>query len=425
MHAVLTPVGSAGDVNPFIVLGRALRRRGHRVSLLASEVFARPAADAGLDLVSTWSAEDFERAVANPDLFDARRGPKIVFESIASQLRTSYATLARACDPTDTVLVGHPLSFYARMFEEVHDVAAVTIDLAPSTLRSVYGLSALPGVDLTAWPAWTRALLWWAIDRFAIDPLIAPALNTWRAELGLPPLARVFKTWMHSPQRIIGLFPEWFGPAQPDWPPRVSLVGFVLIDAGGALAPELERFLAAGDPPIVFTPGSANRHAMRFFETAAAAAARLGRRALFVTSYADHLPTPLPGHVHHAAYTSFTALFPRAAAVVHHGGVGTCAQALAAGVPQLLMPMGFDQPDNALRLGRLGVAEAIQPARFTPDAVASALDRLLASQAVNDACRHWRTQVDSSAAAERACELIEQQYAAHGADAREPSLLPD
>jgi UDP:flavonoid glycosyltransferase YjiC (YdhE family) len=376
-------------------------------------VFARAAADAGIELKSTWSAEDFERVVADPELWDPRRGPAVVFTSIVAQLRSSYATLAAACDPSETVLVGHPLCFYARMFEEVHDVAAVTVDLAPSTLRSVYGPAALPAVDLSAWPTWTRRLLWWALDRFAIDPLIAPALNAWRAELGLLPVARVFETWMHSPQQIIGLFPDWFGLPQRDWPRRVSLVGFALIDAGGPLAPDLERFLQAGEPPIVFTPGSANRHAARFFETAAAATARLGRRALFVTSYREHLPQPLPAHVHHATYTSFTALFPRAAAVVHHGGVGTSAQALAAGAPQLVMPIGFDQPDNAIRLQKLGVAQAIAPARFTPEAVAPALDRLLTSGPVREACRRWRGRVDSAASTRAACDLIEQRYSAH------------
>jgi rhamnosyltransferase subunit B len=416
MHAVLTPVGSAGDVNPFIVVGRELRRRGHRVTLLASEVFGRAASDAGLELVSVWSAAEFERATKNPDLFDPRRGPAVVFGAIRDQLRPSYGVLERTCDTHDAVIVGHPLSFYARVFEDVHRVPAVTIDLAPGTLRSAYGPAALPGLNISRWPPWVRRGLWWALDRFAIDPMIAPTLNRWRGELGLAPISRVFD-WMHSPQRIIGLFPDWFGAPQADWPPQTRLTGFALIETG-ALAPDVERFLDAGEPPVVFTPGSANRHAAHFFRTAVDATARLGRRALFVTGYADHLPSPLPAHVWRADYTSFTALFPRAAAVVHHGGVGTCAQGLAAGVPQLLMPMGFDQPDNALRVASLGVGTSIAPAHFSPPRVAAALAHLLTRADVATACRRWRDEVDSAGAVRQACDFIEQQH-------REPFRFPN
>src|SRR5205823_3036987 len=98
---------------------------------------------------------------------------------------------------------------------------------------------------------------------------------------------------------------------------------FVLSDEScspEAEAHDLERFMANGDPPVVFTPGSANRHAAPFFRAAIEATAGIGRRALLVTSYREHLPASLPGHAHHVAYASFATLFPRAAAVVHHGG---------------------------------------------------------------------------------------------------------
>jgi len=160
----------------------------------------------------------------------------------------------------------------------------------------------------------------------------------------------------------------------------------------------------------VITPGSANRHAAAFFRAAIDAAGRLRRRALLVTGYGDHVPHPLPTHAHHATFAPFSTLFPGVAAVVHHGGIGTCAQGLAAGVPQLVMPMGFDQPDNAARLVRLGVGHVIRPAQFTAPAVAAALDRLLSSAAVADRCAQWRREICASEAAARTCDLIEAQF---------------
>ena len=215
-----------------------------------------------------------------------------------------------------------------------------------------------------------------------------------------------FKSWVHSPQRVLGLFPDWFAPPQPDWPAQLRLTGFLLSDHGDAV----ESPVPVAERPIVFTPGSANRHASRFFATAIAATALIRRRAVLVTSYRDHLPTSLPDHVEHLAWTSFPALFSGAAAVVHHAGIGTCAQGLGEGVPQLLTPMGFDQPDNALRTSRLGVGEVIPPERFTPQLVAAALRRLLSNGDVAAACARCRARVDPNAAVRCASDVIEEQY---------------
>lgn len=175
---------------------------------------------------------------------------------------------------------------------------------------------------------------------------------------------------------------------------------------------------------MVFTPGTANRHAAEFFRAAIEATAAIRRRAILVTSYRERLPASLPPHVRHVRYASFAALFPRSAAVVHHGGIGTCAQALAARVPQLVMPMGFDQPDNASRLARLGVGETIRPARFTAARVAPALDRLLSAGDVTIACRRWQERVEGANAVRQACDLIEEQYDSRSRGAGGPAPRP-
>jgi rhamnosyltransferase subunit B len=417
MHVILTPVGSAGDVNPFIVVGRELRRRGHRVTLLATDVFAEVVANAGLQFASVASREEYERATNNPDLWHPRRGLKVILDLLLPQIRRAYAILEREYQPNEMVLVGHPLALPTRVFEESHRVPAVTIHLAPGVFRSDFRQPAMPsGADISGWPRWAKRLLWWAVDRLSIDPLITPALNAWRAELGLRPVSRVFQSWINSPRRVLGLFPDWFGDPQPDWPPQLRLTGFVLSDESCAPTQEaaasragLEQFLASGDAPVVFTPGSANQHGAEFFRAAIDATARLGRRALLVTGYRDHLPAALPGHAYHARYASFATLFPRAAAVVHHGGIGTCAQGLAAGVPQLVMPMAFDQPDNALRLTRLGVAAALPPSRFTARRVAESLSGLL-SDDVKIACRRLSKKIDGAESLKRACDAIEERF---------------
>jgi UDP:flavonoid glycosyltransferase YjiC (YdhE family) len=254
--------------------------------------------------------------------------------------------------------------------------------------------------------------MWALIDRVGIDPLIAPALNQWRRTLGLPPVRRVFKEWINSPRLVVGLFPDWFGPRQPDWPTRFHHASFPLWD-DARTPPDLEltTFLDAGTAPVVVSPGSANRHATSFFAAAAAALRRLGRRGLFLTGFAEQLPPDLPNTILHRAYAPFSAVLPRAAALVHHGGIGTMAQGFAAGVPQLVMAMAFDQPDNAVRASQLGVARWLAPARFTADRVTAALEDLLGNPVVARAAAELRDRLREQNGIALACDLLERETA--------------
>jgi UDP:flavonoid glycosyltransferase YjiC (YdhE family) len=222
-------------------------------------------------------------------------------------------------------------------------------------------------------------------------------------------VSRVFRTWIHSPRRVIGLLPDWFGPPQPDWPAALRLTGFPLYDESeqADIPDSLRRFLDAGPPPILFTPGSANQDAARFFRAAIDASARLGRRALLLTRYAGHLP-PLPPTAYHETFVPLSHVLPRCAALVSHAGIGTLAQGLAAGVPQLTMPMGFDQPDNATRLHRLGVARWVLPSQFDGPRVASALQPLLDDAQTASQCRHWASRIRARDAIGDTCDLLEQ-----------------
>ena len=409
MKFVMTPVGSAGDVHPFIGLGRALRARGHDVVIVTAGTFEQVVQRAGLEFRETISAQFFDVMSKHPDLWHSRRGLQFVLGTVADYLQLGYQRVADVYEPGRTVLVGHALSFGTRLYEEKHGVPAATLHLAPSIFRSDFQQPAYAtGRDLSSMPRWLKRTFWWALDRFLLDPMIVPKLNAFRQELGLPPVSRVFRQWLHSPKRVIGLFPDWFAPPQPDWPPELRLTGFPQYDESDQLqlSSSLLQFLDSGPPPIVFTPGSANQNAAAFFRGAVDAAARLNRRALLLTRYTEHLPK-LPPTVRHEGYAPLSRLLPRSAALVHHGGIGTLAQALAAGVPQLTMPMGFDQPDNTTRLLRLGVAKWVAPAKFSGDSVAPLLNTLLTDPAVASSCAKYAALLKDGSALTRTCELLE------------------
>jgi rhamnosyltransferase subunit B len=409
-HFLLTPVGSSGDVHPFVGIGRSLRARGHDVTMLTAEPFRRISEHAGLRFVATQSDDDFDRVTKDPDLWHSRRGTTVVFRVLASSMRAHYTRIADACEPGRTVLVGHTLSFAARMFEEIHGTPAATIHLAPSVFRSDYQQPTyIPGRDPSGLPLWLKRTIWWLVDRWFIDPVIVPELNRWRRELGLEPVTRILGAWLHSPCRVIGLFPEWFASNQPDWPPQLRLVGFPLYDESGEhmLSPGLQAFLDGGSPPILFTPGSANRAAAPFFAAALDAMRRLRRRGLFLTRYPEQLPAALGPDAWHEPYVPLSQILPRCAAIVHHGGVGTCAQGLAAGVPQLTMPLGFDQPDNTTRLWRLGVARWVRPKAFTGERVAVELAALVGDSRVAERCGHWAQEMRRRDPVAETCTILE------------------
>jgi len=412
MTAIVVGLGSAGDVHPNVGLAMALRRRGHRVVLVAASVFRSLARRAGLEFAGLGSDDQYYEALHDPDMWHPFRAFSVVARRlILPSMRPIYEVIARYNEPGETVVASPGTAFGARIAQEKLGVPLASVHLQPLTLRSAFepGCYGFPDI-IGHLPRPLRGPYLWAVDRLIVDRLLANETNALRAELGLSPAGRLFDRWFHSPQLIIGLFPEWFAPAQPDWPPNVHLTGFPLWDGADLRqrSPELEDFLEGGDAPVVFTAGSAMVQGKEFFRVSAEVCRASGRRGLFLTQYSEQLPDPLPDGVRHFEYVPFSAVLPRASAFVHHGGIGTTAQALAAGVPQLVVPLAHDQPDNAVRVRRLGVGEFLLPKDYRTGAVVERLNRLLQSPAVRENCTRRAGDVGGSRSLEHACDLIEQ-----------------
>jgi UDP:flavonoid glycosyltransferase YjiC (YdhE family) len=186
---------------------------------------------------------------------------------------------------------------------------------------------------------------------------------------------------------------------------HVPLSGFPMLEEVlvPALPVPLDDFLKQGPAPVLFTPGSFMRQARPFFQNALAACQRLGLRALFLTPYGDQVPEELPSTIRHFPFVSLQRLAPLARALVHHGGIGTCAQALRAGIPQLIAPVFFDQPDNAARVEALGVGRRLDH----PAEIGDRLAELLASQKMHDNCAAVRERFLGSNALARICDMAE------------------
>ncbi|NUM46999.1 MAG: glycosyltransferase family 1 protein [Anaerolineales bacterium] len=408
MHIVLPTIGSAGDVIPVIGLGVALKARGHRVTVLTSPYFQALIERAGLDLVPVGTVEDFKKGLENPDIWHPIKGLQVITrEAVLPSMRIMYEYLT-TLNPKETLLAASGMSFGARLAQEKLGFRLVTVHLQPTLFMSAYDNSEMGGVKMPDWlPIGFQEWRVKELERWFVDPLIAPAVNAFRAELGLPPASRLFGRWMHSPHRVLGLFPDWFAAPQPDWPQNLFLPGFVDYQPEDApLTPEMETFLARGEAPIIFTPGSAMKHGDQFFRAALAASQKLGKRAIFLTRFREQLPK-LPEGFLHVTWVQLGRLLPHAAALVYHGGIGTMAQALKAGIPQLIVPFAHDQPDNANRLKTLGIAERLNPGQFTARRVVEKLNWLLNDPLVRARCAGYAEKVDFAKATDEACQWIE------------------
>jgi rhamnosyltransferase subunit B len=412
MKRILLPtIGSAGDVHPVIGLAQGLRARGHDVTVITNGYFEPLVRRMDLDYLPLGTAVQYQQAIADPQLWHPTKGFAFIGRNfLIPATRILYAALQQF-DPQQVVVVAPALAFGARLAQEKLGIPLISAHLQPTMLRSLHQPPVMGAVALPAWLPMPLKRLWFRLlDRTVIDPVVAPELNAFRAELRLPPVKHLFASWIHSPDRVIGLFPDWYAPPQPDWPPHTELTGFLHFEPEEErpFPPTVRHFLDSGEPPILFTPGSAMQHGAAFFQAALEACQLLGRRGLFVSAHAEHIPTPLPETICYAPYLPFSRALPEVAAVVFHGGVGTMAQALAAGRPMLVMPMSHDQPDNAARLKTLGVGDWLSPQQFRGTAVTHKLHHLLTSPAVAANCQRYAPRINFDSALADTCALIEQ-----------------
>lgn len=423
MHALLVNDGTTGDMHPFFALGRELLKRGHRVTVCTNDVYQAAVERLGFRFVSTGTVELFEASTSDPALWSSNKARIAAFKQlVVPRLRPQYQLVDREADGDTVIVCGLLTAAFARPVQELRGVPLLTAVLSPQVFMSARDPAV--GLPVPRWlPHGGRAAILRVLDK-AIDSVMGPDLNAFRAELKLPPVRRIRGRAVYSPQGTLGLFPEWFAPPQDDWAPRLSMTGFTLFDEGrDSTDPVLEDFLAAGTPPLVFTAGTGMRHGHAFFSAAVTLARKLGRRAVLLGKSGPQVPANLPATVLHRDYAPLRTLLPRSAAFVHHGGIGSAAQALAAGVPQLVVPYAYDQFDNGARLEKLGCGRSV--ASLTDlDAAETALRKLLEDGAVGTACARWQAQVEpGEAAAGRAAEVVERLHAeARGAAWEETAL---
>jgi rhamnosyltransferase subunit B len=415
---ILTTIGTLGDLHPFISIGLVLKERGFKPTLAVAEDQVAKSRAAGLDAVAILPSFDAIRQKMGLSDEDAvTRLMSNQREFLERILLPSLSSCALALDEVTAdaeAIIATPFVFAAPIIAEKRGIPLVIAVLQPMAMLSSYDPPFTPDFWMAKQipvgrlgAAWNRTV--YATMRMILARLYSQQINAVRSEHGLKAESAVN---MLEPQRksalIVGCYSKVLAPLPVDALSHAKVVGFPFYDSerGGeaALAPIVTDFLRIGPAPIIFTLGTFAVHgAGDFYERAEATARSLGIRAVLLTGETNGVI--VDGSIMRCGYVPHSLLFPHAAVIVHHGGVGTTGQALRAGKPQLIVAHMGDQYDHAHRIERLGLGLSLKANRFTVARAIPMIQTLLRTpsfqERADDArafvCRE-RGQVDAASA---------------------------
>lgn len=405
LRVLFVPFGSEGDVNPLLWLADGLAARGHIPEFLITPHYSHLVERRGFAWTPLGTEEDFLAFARNPLLWHPQRGPEFVMKGMLGTLSGYRDALEKLPGQID-LIVTSTFALGAACFAERHNIPHLSLHMQPVCLRSVYDFPVfLPEL---AWarraPIWFRRFFYKLVDVVLWNTVRGP-YNAFRQEMGLPFQKDFYQESVNGADGVAALFPEWFAPPQPDWPDNLRQFSFPITFDTRPLPSDLKDFLTAGSPPVLWTHGSANFDIAHFQTRAVEACQALNQRCLLVSL--NQPATPLPPHVFHVSHVPFEDLFPYCSAIVHHGGIGTTAKAIASGLRQLIIPRSHDQPDNAHRITHLGLGRTLNYKLLDSPALTTCLRELLGCDATKARCFEYQARMLSGDKLPQLCDWAE------------------
>lgn len=410
---VLSTFGSLGDINPKVALGLELRKRGHQVTFNVMEAFREKFDLLGFEISSLRPNLDPEDRALVRRLMDIKTGPELMFnEILLPNLRPMYEDVMKAVEGADLIISGEVVLPVKSVVEKT-GIKWVSTSLAPISFLSAEDPNVYPTAEFLEnfrfMPKFFHKMIL-SLARKTFHKWFKP-YREFRRELGLdenhdPMFGNKYSRSLH-----LAMFSKVLAKPQPDWASATLQTGFCFYDGNqdlGKMPEDLDKFLNEGEAPIVFTLGSAAvMDARDFYEQSIEAAKILNKRAVMLYGIFNEPPKGLDADRIGFDYAPYGQIFSRSCAVVHQGGVGTTSQVLRAGVPMLVMPYSHDQPDNAARCKRLGVAEIINRNKYKAEAVAKKLSKLLSEESYKTKAAEAKRIVAGEHGTITACDAIE------------------
>lgn len=415
MHITILALGSRGDVQPYIALGRGLKQAGYSVRLGAPENFQSFAAQYGLDFfpIAPGSQEIMAGEVGRRMMTTGRNTPGFMYElarMVSAYSRECLKMSLKACEHTDAILFN---SFALMGF---HIAEALHLPSAGAWIYPLNRTAQYPSMGLTPFVPQHGPFNWFTymIDEQVIQHAFRHIFREWRQMLDLPPLPITgFYDYLYQlkmPQ--IYAYSPTVVPKPADWPDRFVVSGYWFLDQTEKFIPpvELSNFLEEGLPPVYIGFGSVvGKNTRRLTETVLDAIKHSGQRFILSKGWGGietHLANDKKIFVVDEIPHDW--LFPKMKAVVHHGGAGTTAAAMRAGVPSVIVPFSGDQPFWAERVRISGAGPAPIPhTRLSAERLAAAIKIATNDTSIQERARRIGEQIRGEDGISRAIQAIE------------------
>jgi sterol 3beta-glucosyltransferase/vancomycin aglycone glucosyltransferase len=420
MRIGLQTWGSDGDIRPFIALAAGLRVAGHDVTLSITSVDGKCYSNLchrfGIDVRHT----DFQRPSQSgirefgQEILQTQNPAKHLRTIVSRLLEPSDSAVENAarelCEQHDTV-VGHSIIHALPANAAKHGCRYVSLQFQPGGLPTRYRPP--PGV-LDLGPM-LNCLLWMVAGK-VVDRIMVPRVNAVRARVGVPPIASFLRDASFSADLNLIAASPCLVPPQPDWQPVHKVCGYLDLPVGAhdELVPEeIEAFVRAGPPPVYMTVGSmlpVEQSEEVLTRTLVEAALAAGCRAIVQSSPLGLSGLPDDGRILRLTAAPHALVFPRCAAVVHHGGAGTTHSACRAGVPSIVIPYYLDQGGWAAALAAARVApKPLRRESLTTARLSSRIAMVLADAGMKEQARELGAKMRSEDGVARAVACIERK----------------
>jgi UDP:flavonoid glycosyltransferase YjiC (YdhE family) len=392
MKILMTCMGTLGDLYPYLTLGTELAARKHEVIVFSDATKREAVESAGLLFEPVLSNQEWERFATHPALSNPDSCMAVMFKyQYLPAMLPTYERVLQHHEEGNTLLVGGAGTFGFRLASDARNIPLVCLYLAPYQMCPMRGTND---------------------DEDENEKNLSTLVNDLRRQIGLSDLHEPVAQWLSSADLAVTAYPEWFSNRRPRCNLRNFSFGNFLYGAASHTrdASDWEPFINEGSPPVIFTLGTGMHRGEGFFRAALSCCERLSLRGIFLANQPGQLPSDLPPTIHASRYIPFERVLPRSAGIVHHAGVGTCAEALRAGVPQLVMPHMFDQFDNAEQIERLGIGLIMSPEEIGTPAFAEKLALLQSSAQLKATSRHASVRMRKADARRDIANLIEYHF---------------
>lgn len=386
MHIVLTTDGTWGDVLPFMFLAKALQNKGHEVRVFSNEFYEAYAQEHAIPFTTSTNLKIRNDLLTDPNLWHPTKGLKVIGKISEDIFVSSFPVLEKYIKENKVnLLVSYSFTYATNTLAEIHNIPCVSLFISPIQVKSLHRLPVFfGGNNPNNLPWFLRKVFYFVGDFFFIDHHFGKKINQTRKAYGLKPISS-FIYWATSQLLTIGLWPEWYARSQPDQL-HLKPVGFPQhIEFNAEENIELSTWLKQGTTPILVTLGSGYFFSDELQKTLGEISAKHHERFIFVAAKSE--TKIISPNLIIVPHVKLSKILPQCKLIIHHGGAGTLAQGVNAGIPHLIMPFSHDQPDNAFRVEENKLGKAFWNTRPSAQDLYNKIQEVLADTQIIQTCK--------------------------------------